>query len=93
MTIRPNRKFTLKDDAALALNALGWILADQGRAQRFLDLTGLTPDGLRTQLDDPATHHAVFAFLAAYEPDLKACAAALDVPPETLAVAGEEGLQ
>ena len=78
------------DNSALALQALGWILADEARAQRFLDLTGLTPDALRAALDDPATHRAVFEYLAAYEPDLVACADALDVPPENLARAGQE---
>ncbi|NJS15659.1 MAG: DUF3572 domain-containing protein, partial [Sphingopyxis sp.] len=29
-------------DAALALTALGWILAEEPRAERFLALTGLT---------------------------------------------------
>ena len=78
------------DPAAIALGALGWILSEETRAQRFLDLTGLTPDGLRAALAEPATHRAVFEFLAAHEPDLRGAAAALGIAPETLVAAGQE---
>ena len=66
------------------------MLADEARAQRFLDLTGLTPDGLRAEIGEVSTHRAVFEFLAAYEPDLVGAARALDVEPEALAAAGRE---
>lgn len=84
------------DDAALALRALGWIVGDAPRAERLLATTGLTPDGLRAALGQRATLAAVLAFLTAYEPDLVACAAALDIEPEALAAAarrleGQEG--
>lgn len=74
----------------MALAALGWILADQERAQRFLDLTGLTPDGLRAALGDVSTHRAIFDFLAAHEPDLVGAAEALEVEPEVLIAAQQE---
>ncbi|HEX8446990.1 MAG TPA: DUF3572 family protein [Sphingomonas sp.] len=70
--------------AALALNALVWTLADEGRADRLLALTGLTPADLRGRADDPAVLGAVLGFLESYEPDLVACAATLSVPPESL---------
>ncbi|WP_137680333.1 DUF3572 family protein [Aurantiacibacter suaedae] len=72
------------DRATLALAALGWILADSARADRFLALTGLTPDGLREAIGESATHQAVFDFLAAHEPDLVAAADALGVAPQAL---------
>ncbi|MEN7537558.1 DUF3572 family protein [Aurantiacibacter flavus] len=72
------------DRATLALAALGWILADSARADRFLALTGLTPDGLREAIGESATHQAVFDFLAAHEPDLVAAADALGVAPGVL---------
>ncbi|MBH5321569.1 DUF3572 family protein [Aurantiacibacter sediminis] len=78
------------DASALALAALGWIMQSDDRAHRFLDLTGLTPDGLRAAIGDEATHRAVFEFLAAYEPDLIAAANALNVQPETFARAHRE---
>jgi hypothetical protein len=73
------------DPAALALSALGWILADDDRASRFLDLTGLTPDDLRTRLGEPGVLGAAVEFLLAHEPDLLAAADALGVAPTVLA--------
>lgn len=75
------------DDAALALQALGWILSDEPRAERLLGLTGLAPDELRASLGEQATLAAILSFLTAHENDLVACADALQVPPATLAAA------
>ena len=72
------------DDMALALSALSWILTDDARAERLLALTGLDVAGLRSRIDDPTLHEAIFSFLEAHEPDLVACAGALGVPPECL---------
>ena len=73
-----------RDPQTLALSALGWALADDGRAQRLLALTGLTADDLRERLGDPTLLAAVLGFLEAHEPDLIACAEALGVPPTEL---------
>jgi hypothetical protein len=62
-------------------------VADEDRAARLLALTGLTPESLRGGLRDPAVLGAVLDFLAAHEPDLVACAAALQIAPATLAAA------
>lgn len=70
--------------AALALAALGWTLGDSARAERLLALTGLTPDDLRARLDEPTLLAATLGFLEAHEPDLLACAEALDVRAEAL---------
>ncbi|MBN8845523.1 MAG: DUF3572 domain-containing protein [Sphingomonadales bacterium] len=75
------------NDAALALHALGWILGDEPRAERLLGMTGLDPASLRSSLDDRATLAAILSFLASHEPDLMACAEALDIKPEDLAAA------
>ncbi|HEY0625133.1 MAG TPA: DUF3572 domain-containing protein [Allosphingosinicella sp.] len=69
---------------AFALSALGWTLQENGRAERLLALTGLTPDALRSRLDDPQVLSAVLRFLEGHEPDLIACAEALNVKPEEL---------
>ena len=71
--------------ADLALAALGWILAEPDRAARFLALTGIGPDDLRTMLGTPALDRAVIDHLRAHEPDLLACAAAIGVAPDQLA--------
>ncbi len=78
---------TNRDPAELALQALAWTLGDSARASRLLALTGLTPDDLRTRAGEPAVLAATLGFLAAHEPDLVGCAAALDVAPEALIAA------
>jgi hypothetical protein len=72
------------DPEALALSALGWTLSDEGRAERFLALTGLTPDELRDRIGELATLAALLQFLEAHEPDLLACAEQLGVGPSEL---------
>ncbi|OYW46191.1 MAG: hypothetical protein B7Z33_09885 [Sphingomonadales bacterium 12-68-11] len=71
----------------MALDALAWVLADDQRAQRFLDLTGLSPGGLRAAIAEPSTHRAVLEFLCAHEPDLVAASEALGLRPQALAAA------
>ncbi|MGX7951442.1 DUF3572 family protein [Tsuneonella sp. HG249] len=74
----------------MALSALGWVLADQDRADRLLALTGLTPEILREQLTDRGTLAAVLDYLAGHEPDLMLAADALNVAPEKLVAARTE---
>ena len=78
------------DADALALNALGWVLTDDQRAERLLSLTGLTPDILRERLTDRAVLSAVLEFLANHEPDLLLAADALSVEPQALLDAKEK---
>ena len=79
------RSDAIEEDAdALALRALAWTLAEPDRALRLVSLTGLAPDDLRARLSDPAVLAASLAFLEAHEPDLIACAAAIDTKPEAL---------
>jgi hypothetical protein len=68
----------------LALAALTATLRDDRRAQRFLDLTGIGTDELRTEANDPTLLAALLRFLEAYEPDLLAVAEELGVRPELL---------
>ena len=68
----------------IALGALGWVLADDARAERLLALTGLTGADVRERLDDPAFLAAVLRFLEGHEPDLVACAMELRVEPARL---------
>ena len=77
------------DEEALALGALGWTLSDDGRAQRLVALTGLTPSGMRESLGDRAFLAAVLRFLEGHEPDLVACAGELGVSPTALVMARE----
>jgi hypothetical protein len=70
--------------STIALAALVWILEQPDRANRLLDLTGLSPDGLRAGAGDAGLQAAVLGFLGNHEPDLVACAAAIDYDPATL---------
>ncbi len=78
-----------QDATVLALQALGWTLGDEARAERLLALTGLDATELRARASEPAVLAAVIGFLGNHEPDLVACAAALDVTPAALIAAGE----
>jgi hypothetical protein len=80
------------DAEAMALGALGWTLSDDSRAQRLIALTGLTPAGMREQLEDRNFLAEVLRFLEAHEPDLVACANELGVSPARL-VAAREALE
>ena len=72
------------NDEALALGALSWVLSDDGRADRFISLTGLTPEDLRARLGEREMLAAVLRFLEAHEPDLLAAADMLGLPPAAL---------
>lgn len=78
------RKQLVADPVALALHALAWTLAEQARADRMLALTGLAGEDLRERAIEPVVLAAILGFLEAYEPDLIACAEALDVQPVAL---------
>lgn len=72
------------DAEALALAALAATLTDARRAERFLTLTGLSPDGIRSRLNDRTLLAACIAFLEGHEPDLVAVAGEIGVTPELL---------
>jgi len=74
----------------LAFQALGWVLEDQGRAERLLALTGLDPRELRSGLEYPVMLASLLGFLANHEPDLIGCAEAIGIDPAKLAAAAHE---
>ena len=75
------------DAEALALQALAATLTDERRARRFLDLTGMDQDELRSRLTDRHLLGALIGFLEAHEPDLIEVAQAIGVKPEKLIAA------
>lgn len=81
-----HQKHKIDEDRALVvgLSALGWAVADDARAQRLLALTGIDPAHLRAAAGEPALLAEVIRFLEAHEPDLIACANALDLAPEDM---------
>ncbi len=74
----------------MALAAIGWLMQDEERAERYLDLTGLDPDSLRAGLDNSQVLGSALDFLANYEPDLIRAAEALAVTPEELVAARKD---
>jgi Protein of unknown function (DUF3572) len=89
VTILRDRSSPAADPEALALSALGWVLASESRAERLLTLTGLSPEELRAGLGDRAMLTAVLDFLCAHEPDLVAAAQAQGIDPAVLVQARE----
>lgn len=85
-----NREAAREPAETIALKAVVWILSDDDRAERFLSLTGTTPDALRDSLGSEATQAATLAFLTSHEPDLIACSIAIDVAPARIADAARE---
>ena len=81
---------TNHDAGAVALQALAWTLGDADRAERLLSVTGLDPADLRARAEEPAVLAEVLGFLEGHEPDLVACAEALDIRPEALVRARAE---
>ena len=81
---------TTNDAEALALSALAATLTDERRAKRFLELTGLSPDGIRERLGERSLLAAVLAFLENHEPDLIAVAETIGCKPEALIAARTE---
>ena len=69
------------DCEALGLTILAATLSDERRAERFLALTGLSPDGIRARAGDRDVLAACVAFLEAHEPDLISVARALGLNP------------
>ena len=75
---------THNDAEALGLAALAATLTDARRAERFLSLTGLSPDGIRLRLTDRSMLAACIAFLEGHEPDLVAVAETIGATPTSL---------
>ena len=83
------RETNTGDDPAetWALRALAWVLGAEPRAARFVALTGISPDDLRARAGTFEVLDAVLGYLEAHEPDLFACADALEVAPIELVAA------
>ena len=86
------RARSTNDAETLALSALAATLTDERRAQRFLDLSGIDTEDLRSRAADPAVLAALLRFLEAHEPDLIDVADAIGAKPADL-VAAREALE
>ena len=78
------------DCEALGLTILAATLSDERRAERFLALTGLSPDEIRARVGDRALLAACIDFLEAHEPDLISVAGVIGIDPATLVAVRSE---
>ena len=76
------------DPLILGLQLLAHVVADPDLGARFLALSGLDADNLRSRAADPGVLAALIDFIAANEADLIAAAAALAVSPQAIVAAG-----
>ena len=83
------RANSTNDAETLALSALAATLTDERRAQRFLDLSGIDTEDLRSRAAEPDLLAALLRFLEAHEPDLIAVAEAIGAKPADLVAARE----
>ncbi len=68
--------------AALAADALAWLLSEPDRLQHFLAATGQTPAALRAGLEAPETWAAVLDFVLMDDAWVLDCAAATGHDPQ-----------
>ena len=64
--------------------AVAFILADENLRERFLALTGLSPDDLRQNIKNEPFLASVLDFLMNHEPDLIAFAEASETTPSAI---------
>jgi len=84
-SLKSRQSASVDSAQSLAVGALGFIAADSDRLSRFLSLTGLGPDNLRTAAADPAFLGSVLDYLIADEALLVEFAADVRVKPEAVA--------
>jgi len=78
-----------KKDAAeeTAIAVLGWLAVEPDLMARFLSLSGLTSDGLRTASTEPGFFAGLLGFLMSHEPTLLRFCESTGYKPEAVASA------
>jgi Protein of unknown function (DUF3572) len=84
-SLKAKQSANIDSARSLAIRALAFIAADSERLSRFLKLTGLGPDNLRTAAADPAFLGSVLEYLIADEQLLIGFAADAGLEPEAVA--------
>ena len=88
-SLKSKQSASVESARSLAVGVLAFIAADSDRLNRFLSLTGLGPDNLRTAAADPAFLGSVLDYLVADEKLLVEFAADAGLKPEAVARAHE----
>ena len=73
----------------LAIRALGYLAGEPEQLERFLALTGVSPDDLRSAAGDPSFLSGVLDFFLGDEATLLAFAASTHTDPADVAIARE----
>ena len=79
-----HKKIATQQAEDLALRTLTYIASEDERLGRFLDVTGLRPETIRTAATSPGFLAAVLDYVAADEPLLVGLAQSLDLKPERI---------
>jgi hypothetical protein len=74
-----------EDAETCAVQALGYIAADEGRLERFLAVTGVDPANLRAEAGRPQFLAGVLDYVCSDEALLVGFAADQGTPPEAIA--------
>jgi len=77
-----HRKITVEEAESVALQAFSFIAGDEERLSRFLQITGLQSQTIRSAASSPDFYAAILDYVAADEPLLLAAAQALKTKPE-----------
>ena len=67
-----------------ALNALAFIIADENLQDRFLELSGMSPDEMKERLLETEFLASILEFLVSHEPDLISYADSTSERPEQI---------
>jgi hypothetical protein len=80
----PVKKISVEEAERLALDALSYIIADSERMVRFLAISGLHPDTIRSAASEPGFLAGILDYVAADEALLIGLAETLQTKPEHL---------
>ncbi|GGF79417.1 MULTISPECIES: DUF3572 domain-containing protein [Rhizobium] len=78
------RRINAEETAAAVL---GWMAGEPDMMQRFLALSGVAPDQIRSAISDPGFLAGVIDFIMSHEPTLLAFCEATGTKPETVIAA------
>jgi hypothetical protein len=83
----PLKRLTRFEAENVALGAFSFITSDEDRLGRFLAISGLQPDNIRSAAAAPGFFAAVLDYVASDEPLLIALAKELNTKPEHIMLA------
>ncbi|MGG7518056.1 DUF3572 domain-containing protein [Allorhizobium undicola] len=82
-----DKRLSGEEAEKLAIAVLAWLAGEPDMMGRFLALTGVEPQQLRSAMTQPAFLGGLLDFLMQHEPSLLAFCAASDTKPESVMAA------